>query len=546
MRAVLVAMAQPSLLPDNASPKFRQALELLIQAHVEELAKASFQEPVTEKPANKESLFQEPGAETSIVVPSERSPRSPKQPLDSQALPVVTQDAATAAAETKSKDDDAPKGMFACLRPWMPSIGAHGHSNEVAMFGNVKEQLKDKHEIDEFEYDVTNYYKTTGIVQSIARSDHFGHLALLFICLNAVFLGVDSDLNKAESANDANLEFIICENIFCVFFTFEVTMRFLAFRYKRDCLRDTWFKFDSVLVIIMVLETWVLFLVVHLTGAKNPLPAGPMKLLRLLKLARMVRIMRSFPEIMTMIKGMMVATKPVSSSMAMLVGIIYVFAITMHMLCKDDLEVFEYWGTVGRCMMTLFANGTAGDSIGTVTRGIARNVPALCAFLLFVILSAVTITNMLVGVLCEVVSHVAEAEKESAALSKLKNTLLVMLKELDEDGDGVIEKEELIGILNHEDALEVLADLDIDMKYFVDYLDMLYEKTSSRTIPEIMQLLLDNQGQRTPTLKDTVLLHNFTRWSIRREIRQSLAAFALAMPRITSQTDSAKMKMLEL
>jgi len=247
-----------------------------------------------------------------------------------------------------------------------------------------------------------------------------------------------------------------------------------------------------------------------------------MKLLRLLRLARIVRIMRAFPEIMTMIKGMIVATKPVSTSMAMLVGIIYVFGITMHMLVNGDPEVFEYWGTVSRCMMTLTANGTLGDSIGTVMRGIARNVPALIVFFVFVVLSAVTVTNMLIGVLCEVVSHVAEAEKEYAVLAKLKATLLVMLKNLDEDGSGDISKHELLGVVNHRDALAALEELDINVTYFVELIDMIYESTDSCSIPDIMQLLLDSQGARAPALKDIVLQHNFTRWSLKRQMKQEM------------------------
>ena len=35
-------------------------------------------------------------------------------------------------------------------------------------------------------------------------------------------------------------------------------MRFGAFRRKIDCLKDLWFKFDTVLVILMVAETWII------------------------------------------------------------------------------------------------------------------------------------------------------------------------------------------------------------------------------------------------------------------------------------------------
>merc|ERR1719215_1803699 len=173
--------------------------------------------------------------------------------------------------------------------------------------------------------------------------------------------------------------------------------------------------------------------------------------------------------------------------------------------------------------MTLAANGTLGDSIGTVMRGISGNALALICFFVFVILSAVTVTNMLIGVLCEVVSHVAEAEKEYAVLSKLKATLLVMLKRLDEDGSGDISKHELHGIMKDEGALQVLDELQINVEYFVERLDMVYEDTDSLSIPEIMQLLLDNQGDRQPSLKDVTLMHNFTRWSLKRRLKEDLA-----------------------
>merc|ERR1719265_2700538 len=103
--------------------------------------------------------------------------------------------------------------------------------------------------------------------------------------------------------------------------------------------------------------------------------------------------------------------------------------------------------------MTLTANGLFGDSVGTVARGIARNVPALIAFLAFLLIGAVTVSNMLIGVLCEVVTDVTNSEKEYQALTRLKSTLLVMLRRLDEDGSGDIDKHELLGLLHDAEAL---------------------------------------------------------------------------------------------
>merc|ERR1712100_104438 len=101
----------------------------------------------------------------------------------------------------------------------------------------------------------------------------------------------------------AHWGFQIAEHMFCSYFTFEMTVRFCAFRRKRDCLQDTWFKFDFGLLAMMVLETWVEPVVIYATGIKQTLPIGPVKLLRLLRLARLMRLLRNLPELVTMITG---------------------------------------------------------------------------------------------------------------------------------------------------------------------------------------------------------------------------------------------------
>lgn len=60
------------------------------------------------------------------------------------------------------------------------------------------------------------------------------------------------DLNDSSTLLDAEPVFIVVENIFCVYFVIELALRFGAFRYKRDCFKDAWFCFDSLLVALMV------------------------------------------------------------------------------------------------------------------------------------------------------------------------------------------------------------------------------------------------------------------------------------------------------
>merc|ERR1719171_1285092 len=99
--------------------------------------------------------------------------------------------------------------------------------------------------LDEKEYNVEDYYHETGVIQAIARSDAFNQVTLSVIAVNAVWIGIDSDHNNAQPPE---LHFQVGDQFFCIFFTTELMVRFLAFKHKQDCLRDMWFKFDSVLV----------------------------------------------------------------------------------------------------------------------------------------------------------------------------------------------------------------------------------------------------------------------------------------------------------
>merc|ERR1719362_1851380 len=108
----------------------------------------------------------------------------------------------------------------------------------------------------------------------------------------------------------------------------------------------------------MVFETWLLPCFVLLSGVSvSGLPTGPLRLLRLLRLARMVRIMRSLPELVTMMKGMSVATRAVSTSLLMIFMLVYIFAIILYMFLKDDEAASRKFGNLSLCMWTLVMDG---------------------------------------------------------------------------------------------------------------------------------------------------------------------------------------------
>ena len=144
-----------------------------------------------------------------------------------------------------------------------------------------------------------------------------------------------------------------------VYFTAELYIRYMSYESTREafkaglanCTRchdlqgfagkDPWFWFDLLLVIIMVVETWLIPIVdmiiegVDGSGSgmgRNANALRTVRVLRVLRTARIVRVARYMPELMILIKGLMVAARSVFFTLVLLLLITYVFSIAFTQL----------------------------------------------------------------------------------------------------------------------------------------------------------------------------------------------------------------------
>eukprot|EP00812_Abedinium_dasypus_P008902 NODE_262_length_1729_cov_360.223417.p1 GENE.NODE_262_length_1729_cov_360.223417~~NODE_262_length_1729_cov_360.223417.p1 ORF type:complete len:554 (+),score=176.07 NODE_262_length_1729_cov_360.223417:146-1663(+) len=398
----------------------------------------------------------------------------------------------------------------------------------------------DRTHLDREAYNVEDYYREKGWAQAVAKNNYFINLTLAVISANAVYIGIDTDNNKENFILEYAWPYIACENFFATFFTFEIFTRFIAFERKRNCVKDNWFKFDSCLVLLMVVETWLLPLIVVLSGLSvGGLPTGPVRLLRLLRLSRLVRLAKAVPELVTMIKGMFIASRAVASSLAMVLLLIYVFAILLHMAISGEPATSHYFKSLPDAMWTLLMDGTLLDGTGLVL-GILKdlNQPnayvAIIIFIVFILLSAMTVMNMLIGVLCEVVSAVSAGEKDEAAIRDLKETVLVVLKKFDVDGNGMISREELHSVLGDGSALCVLRGLQVNVNYLWALSDMLFEMPDAEVpIKAIMDLFLTSRGDLGVTFKHLSDVMRLVLWNFRSSVGELNDRIDKNLPRYT-------------
>jgi len=330
----------------------------------------------------------------------------------------------------------------------------------------------------------------------IAYAPYFENTTMAVIVFNALWIGVDTEWNHANLA-DPNGKLplepvsIVIENLFCVYFSIELAIRFLAFDPKKDCMFDAWFVFDSVLVACMIFETWIMVIVEAAMGGGGGGvgPFAALRLLRLLRLARVGRLMKFVPELGKLVKGMIKAARSVVFILIFLVLVIYVFSIVftssfsdretfpLTPYCdsnssEDDecLAAHEFgemgqdlFATMGDSFMSLFTRGVLGDNLDeTVAAILDQSLILMWLFFIFLIITFATLLNMLIGVVCEVIGEAAAEEEENDTVNNLSETITDAFDEIDENDDGLVTDQEWAHIKENKKVRKSLASIGIE------------------------------------------------------------------------------------
>eukprot|EP00927_Polykrikos_kofoidii_P038926 TRINITY_DN33379_c0_g1_i1.p1 TRINITY_DN33379_c0_g1~~TRINITY_DN33379_c0_g1_i1.p1 ORF type:complete len:670 (-),score=140.12 TRINITY_DN33379_c0_g1_i1:270-2279(-) len=391
-------------------------------------------------------------------------------------------------------------------------------------------------------------YKVEGFWALVARHSVFNNLSLAAVAANAMWMCVDTDHNDSELLLAADPIFIVVENIFCIVFFVEWVFRFMALSNKVDAVKNMAVFFDTMLVAFMVLETWIVTAVVGIftDGSASMGDTSFMRLARLIRLsrmARMVRLLRAIPELMILIKGMAAAMRSVLLTLVMLAILTYVFSIFFVQLLGGTDCGQNYFSQVSHGMYSLMIHGTLLEDVKKISNDIAaENLLYAVVFYVYILLAAFTIVNMLIGVLCEVVSMVAATEREQIMVSYVVNKVREMVDELDDDRDGTISKDEIQRILMNPKACRALQDVGVDVLGLVDNVDSLFVDKSGKEkqglqFPEFIEVVLQLRGSNSATVKDIIGLGKVVRLcanEVLKEIADISAQLKMGSPKTLS------------
>mmetsp|Transcript_16799 Transcript_16799/g.38930 ORF Transcript_16799/g.38930 Transcript_16799/m.38930 type:complete len:570 (-) Transcript_16799:52-1761(-) len=452
-----------------------------------------------------------------------------------------------------------------------PQFGSEGNSSSVHQRSNVKATLpplaingagadkgrrkaifpqademkmKIREQIANPEHKVEEYYSESGVWQAIAKNEHFEHFFLLLIVLNALWIAYDTDNNKAEVLCQAEPLFQVVNNFFCLAFTSEIFIRYMAFERKTDCLRDAWFMFDAMLVVLMIWETWVEVAIFLVLGNSNSVGQASIfrifRMLRLTRVARLARVLRRVPEVMILVKGMVIALRSVCATFALLGVIIYVFAILFTQELSGTEVAENCFDTVPQAANCLLLHGVFSEEASFLQRMMEQDFRAYLVTILFLLLASLTVLNMLIGVVCEVVKVTAEFEKEELMLEDLKAHIEHFVPSLAYEAHHYHHEERVSRIkfaemLGDEQVTVYLHSAGVDVLALIDFGDFIFRERDEIPLSEFIDALLQFRGHNQATVKDLVDVRCFLHEEmvqLSEEVQQLALRLPLHLPQL--------------
>ncbi len=226
-------------------------------------------------------------------------------------------------------------------------------------------------------------YSAQERLKKIDSSKIFQGAVIVVILLSALLIGAKTH-NLPENVVSLLAFF---DSAITVFFVIEITIRFLAYRNKKEFLKSGWNIFDLIIVI----------------GSLIPAGGTGVLLARLLRIFRVLRLVSMVPELRILINALLKAIPRMGYIVLLMFVIFYIYAAIGSMIFYQINEVL--WGDVSISMLTLFRIATFEDWTDIMYETMAVHPMSWIYYLTFIFLTAFIFLNMMVGTVLEVMGQ---------------------------------------------------------------------------------------------------------------------------------------------
>lgn len=333
------------------------------------------------------------------------------------------------------------------------------------------------------------------------RGALFNTVVSTAIFLNTVWLGIETDLHHPEQYENQSLDpWTVVNYCFVFFFCVELLIRIYS-RTWWPFIMDNWNKFDFLLVVLSILDTFVLEYISDGSGSLSAL-----RVLRVLRVARVLRLLRFFRPLWLLVIGALDAMRALLWAWVLISILIYIFAIlltrTVGFPHKADAEIDRYFGNILYSSFTLFQVMTL-EGWPTVARKAMEFEPwTWMVFVAFLLITTFSIMNMIVSVIVDSTLEAALDQKLQAMRDQEYQTSMATVKvdevfrRADGNGDGHITKEELMQALLKADVRLYLREVGIDItnaEFIFDVVD--YDGSGKLEYKEFAMALVKARGE---------------------------------------------------
>jgi voltage-gated sodium channel len=217
---------------------------------------------------------------------------------------------------------------------------------------------------------------------NLKESRIFQFIVVLIIIINAITIGVNTyNLSQFIRQTINYIDYSIT-----IFFVIEILIRFIAEPKKLNFFKNGWNVFDTLIVLLSLV----------------PIPNNSsFLLLRLLRVFRVLRLISVVPELKKIIEALLSSVTRVFYVGLLLFIILYIYATIGSILFSADIP--DRWGDVGVSMITLFQVLTMSSWEQVMLPLQDLYWWAWTYFFSFIIICGITMLNLLIAILVDVV-----------------------------------------------------------------------------------------------------------------------------------------------
>jgi voltage-gated sodium channel len=240
-------------------------------------------------------------------------------------------------------------------------------------------------------------------ISQLIRHRSFDWFILFIILINSIALAMET----APTLSKFSQQLLAYIDISCItIFVIEAILK--LFTYRLNYFKSGWNVFDFIIVVVALLPF-----------------SHFISVLRALRILRAFRLVAYIPSLKRVVNALAISIPGLISTACLLLLVFFVFGVMGVKLFGHDFP--QWFGHLGMSMFSLFQIMTLESWSMGIVRPIMEVYPyAWIYFIPFILISAFTLLNFLIGIVVDSIAHLKhdeERKEEAARLSEMLERL---------------------------------------------------------------------------------------------------------------------------